>query len=355
MPFLKQTFMWIFFIVAMYLGGSSSQSSSDMLQGMGFVSIVMALVCLYIIFKLMWRARGTITTVAVIGAVVLYCAYTLGLFNGKSISGIMTGETPPPSQVTESEEDKQIQQTEMESLDAELFGADTAEDEEQQAQQQQIQQPAQQPVQQQQQQNNGGLVGTLKTVLFGEQTNQNQTAVQNMDINPFDYPAINGYARVVTGSTLYIDGLNVKMYGIDAPDISQTCADNHGRGYYCGREARSWLQNWLNNREVSCHILGKVENGWATGTCFVENNKYDVAAVVVNAGWAVAFTENTDVYVEYERQAKANRRGLWAGTFYKPWDWRRIQNRKVDIKIKYNAPKPVQQKKKSKFDFWGLF
>ena len=333
MPFLKQTFMWIFFIVAMYLGGSSTQSSSNMLQGMGFVSIVMALVCLYIIFKLMWGARGTITTVAVIGAVVLYCAYTLGLFNGKSINGIMTGEAPPPSQVAESEEDNQTQQAEMESLDAELFGAEYGIKVE--------------------------LVYYDGAQLFEDinQANQNQTAVQNMDINPFDYPAISGYARVVTGSTLYINGLNVKMYGIDAPDISQTCADNHGRGYYCGREARSWLQNWLNNREATCHILGKVENGWATGTCFVENNKYDVAAVVVNAGWAVAFTENTDVYVGYERQAKANRRGLWAGTFYKPWDWRRIQNRKVDIKIKYNAPKPIQQKKKSKskFDFWGLF
>jgi len=363
MPFLKQTFMWIFFIVAMYLGGSSTQSSSNMLQGMGFVSIVMALVCLYIIFKLMWGARGTITTIIVIGAVVLYCAYTLGLFNGKSIGGIMTGEAPPPQQVTETDEDKQAQQTEMESLDAELFGADTPDEEsEEQAdakqaqQQQQAQAQRQAQAQQQQQQNSGGLVGQIKTMLFGNQSNQNQSAVQNMDINPFDYPAISGYAKVVTGSTLYVNGLNVKMYGIDAPDISQTCADSHGRGYYCGREARSWLQDWLNNRDVTCHILGKVENGWATGTCFVENNKFDVAAVVVNAGWAVAFTQNTDVYVEYERQAKANRRGLWAGTFYKPWDWRKIQNRKVDIKIKYNAPQPIQQKKKkSGFDFWGLF
>lgn len=355
MPFLKQTFMWIFFIVAMYLGGASTQSTSNMLQGMGFVSIVMALVCLYIIFKLMWRARGTITTIAVIGGVVIYCAYTLGLFNGKTVGGILTGEPSLKVEQQESAEEMQADRQEMDSLDAQLFGADIQNEEEQYEKQPPVQQ--QNPVQSSSDQvpvNNSGLIGQLKSMLFGKQP-QASSAVQRMDINPFEYPAIRGYARVVTGSTLYIDGLNVKMYGIDAPDIYQTCADSHGRGYYCGREARSWLQNWINNREVTCHILGKVENGWATGTCFLDNNKYDVAAVVVNAGWAVAYTENTAVYVDYERQAKSNRRGLWAGTFYKPWDWRKIQNRKVEIKVKYNAPKVQTQKKKSKFDFWGLF
>ena len=345
MPFLKQTFMWIFFIVAIYLGGASTQSSSNIMQGMGFVSIVMALVCLYIIFKLMWNARGTITNIVVISAIVLYCAYSFGLFNGKTVKGIMTGETTSVTENTASAQDEIQQQNAMqESLDIELFGGDVPEGQE-----------TGQRVQQTQQTENGGLVGQVKTYLFGNQSDSTQNSVKNMDINPFDYPATSGYARVVTGSTLNINGLNIKMYGIDAPDISQTCADRHGRGYYCGREARTWLQNWLNNREVTCHILGKIENGWATGTCFVDNNNYDVAAVTVNAGWAVAFTQNTDVYVDYERQAKVNRRGLWAGTFYKPWDWRKIQNRKVDIKVKYNAPKPTPAKKKSKFDFWGLF
>ncbi len=361
MPFLKQTFMWIFFIVAMYLGGASTQSSSNVLQGMGFVSIVMALICLYIIFKLMWRARGTIATVAVVGGVVLYSAYSLGLFGNKTVNGIITGEPSPVQEVADSAEQQQAEQQEMDSLDAQMFGGDEgneeSEDKEEKTadvQERQVaasrQQSASQPA------DNGGLVGKIKTMLFGNQNNQASASVKNMDINPFDYPYVKGYARVVTASTLYINGLNIKMYGVDAPDISQTCANHFGQGYYCGREARSWLQNWVENKEVTCHILGKVENGWATGACFVDNNKYDVGAVVVNSGWAVAYTQNTDMYVEYEKQAKANRRGLWAGTFYKPWDWRKIQNRKVDIKVEYTAPKPKAQKKKSKgFDFWGLF
>lgn len=349
MPFLKQSLMWIFFIVAMYLGGSSTQSSSSALQGMGFVAIVMALVCLYIIFKLMWRARGTITTIAVIGAIVLYCAYTLGLFGGKSINSIFTGKSQPSVQNAYDTEDKQKQQTEADSLDAQFFAA---EDEEVAQDVQQVSSETEQVTQQNP--SNEGFVGQLKDMLLGRQNSQ-QKSVKNMDINPFDYPNISGYARVVTGSTLNVRGINVKMYGVDAPDITQTCADSHGRGYYCGREARSWLQNWLGNQEVTCYVLGQVENNWATGVCFVDDNKYDVAAVVVNAGWAVAYTRNTDVYVDYEAQAKANRRGLWSGTFYMPGDWRKIQNRKVDIKVRYNVPKPAQKSKKSGFNFWGLF
>lgn len=345
MPFLKQTFMWIFFLIAMYIGGSSTQSSSNMLQGFGFVSIVMAFICLYIIFKLMWRARGTITTLLVLGAVVIYSSYSVGLFNGKTLSSIMTGAPSAKPEIKLSEEQKQQMQQDAESLDMQLFGESY--NTEVQERTTQIQQPVEDDT--------PGLGDKLKKTMFGQAEENKQEINTNLDINPFDYPAIRGFARVITGSVLRINGLNVKMYGIDAPDISQTCANHFGAAYYCGREARTWLQNWLNNREVTCHILGDVENGWATGTCFVDDNKYDVAAVTVNSGWAVAYTKNTNVYVEYENQARVNRRGLWAGTFYKPWDWRKIQNRKVEIKIKRTTPSSPSSEKSGGFDFWGLF
>ena len=335
MPFLKQTLMWIFFIVAMYLGGASTQSSSNVLQGMGFVSVVLAFICLYIIFKLMWNARGTLTTIAVTACVVVYCAYTLGLFNGKTVKGIMTGESPASFNNPTDEHYKNPRQPKTsENSDIELFGGDIDEEETNSASRQTANNRPE---------NNGGLIGQMKTYLFGDQSN----SVHNMDINPFDYPATSGYARVVTGSTLNINGLNIKMYGIDAPDITQTCADRHGRGYYCGREARTWLQDWLNNREVTCYILGQIENGWATGVCFVDNNNYDVAAVTVNAGWAVAYTKNTDIYVPYEHQAGTNKRGLWAGTFYKPWDWKKLQSRKSNIRIEKAGETSVGDKAES--------
>ena len=78
------------------------------------------------------------------------------------------------------------------------------------------------------------------------------------------------------------------------------------------------------------------------GTC--SYGPYDIGAAIVNAGWAVAYTKYTDAYVPYEYQAQQNKRGLWQGQFYKPWDWRKIKQRKATVKI-------IRPKKKKK----GIF
>lgn len=341
MPLLKKTIMWAFFLAAMYLGGTGTQSASNFLQGMGFVSILMALICLYILFKLIWGPLGNYMKTALVLGVVLFCAYSIGLFDGKTLHSFLTGAETAVAPVQSSESENIA---EVEELGMQMFSDVNTEAAENLVKEQSAQStvPAA---------NDGGLVGKIKTFLYGNQQSAQQAAGQN--INPMDYPEIRGFPRVLSGSILAMNGLKIKLFGIDAPDPSQTCANRSGGGYNCGREAIVWLQNWLGEKEISCRVLSKVENGWVTGACFAEDGKYDVAAVVVNAGWAVAYTKNTKIYVPYEQQAAQAHRGLWNGEFYKPWDWRKIQNRKVKIKI--NTPKYSGGKSSKKFDFWGLF
>lgn len=335
MPFLKQTFIWLFFIFAVYFGANSMQSSSTFAQGTGFVSIVLALVCLYILYKLIWGSLGRPMRMVVVIAVLLYCAGNFGLLNGGN--KVNTPNMIDPSQLSPQE----LQTAQME---AELFGIAESEVKVPEAQNNSGNNTTAE-------QTNDGLLGRLKTMIYGE---PEQVSMAPLNINPTDYPSTTGHPRVMSGSVLYMNGIYFKLYGIDAPDPGQSCADRYGRAYRCGRKAITWLQNWLNGREVTCHLLGDVVRGWGTGTCFVDGGNYDVAAVVANAGWAVAYTENTNVYVPYEQQAARNKRGLWEGTFYKPWDWRKMMNRKVEIKIKHTSPKTDGDDSK-KFDFWGLF
>jgi endonuclease YncB( thermonuclease family) len=70
---------------------------------------------------------------------------------------------------------------------------------------------------------------------------------------------------------------------------------------------------------------------------------YDIGAAIVNAGWAIADTRQTQVYLSYQNQASQAKRGLWEGKFYTPWDWQKIKSRKANIKIL----KPKNQKRKS--------
>ena len=52
----------------------------------------------------------------------------------------------------------------------------------------------------------------------------------------------------------------------------------------------------------------------------------DLGPGQVRQGWAAAYRRNSLAYVAEEDQARRARRGIWAGTFQMPWDWRR-QNR----------------------------
>ena len=43
---------------------------------------------------------------------------------------------------------------------------------------------------------------------------------------------------------------------------------------------------------------------------------------MVKEGWALAYTRYSDDYVEQENEAKKALRGIWAGKFVPPWNWR---------------------------------
>ena len=167
------------------------------------------------------------------------------------------------------------------------------------------------------------------------------------------YPAIYGPTRVLSGDTLVMNGYVIKLYAVAAPDIKQTCAAQDGRGYRCGQQSAMWLSEWLSDNQVECHIVQDSGQGYLIGVCML--GAYDIGAAIVNAGWAVANPAQSKIYEPYQNQAIENRRGMWDGKFYMPWDWYKIQNRKANIQIirkkKNNAYVPKQlQSRPSKTD-----
>jgi len=363
MSLLKSTLLWVFVLSAIYFGGQWTQGDSSAAQGFGFVTIVVAAVCVYIIFKLMSGSIGGFFKFVLFAMICLFAAYSMGLFDENVRNSFLNGKSATAGKKAVEVSNNN---NEAEQLADAMFGdgennrplpSTATTDKTAETQESAVDKLIKQ----------GGIVGKIKSLLFGQQAeteqNSNQPVIGN--INPLDYPSIEGMPRVISGSVLLVNGLYVKLLGIEAPDPQQTCENRYGGGYYCGQEAITWVQNWLNNRPVTCHILGEVINQWATGICFVDGYQYDVAAVTTNAGWAVAYTKNTDVYIPYEQQAAEKKRGLWQGSFYKPWDWRRIQNRKVEVKINYNPQKPNRKSDSDsmfdfdfdfkKFNFFGLF
>lgn len=123
---------------------------------------------------------------------------------------------------------------------------------------------------------------------------------------------------IVDGDSLRRQGQEIRLHGIDAPELAQTCADHQGREFACGREAKNALRSIVGQREVHCTSMETDRFGRAVSTCAI--GKLDIAAEMVRLGWAMAYPDSP--YAAAERDAKRAGRGIWAGRFEKPADYR---------------------------------
>lgn len=88
-------------------------------------------------------------------------------------------------------------------------------------------------------------------------------------------PAITGYAAVIDGDTLQINGTRVRLWGVDAPETNTLY----------GRQAREWLAMTVYGRLVVCQPSGQLSHGRAVAQCFV--NGQDLARQLVMYGLAL--------------------------------------------------------------------
>jgi endonuclease YncB( thermonuclease family) len=133
-----------------------------------------------------------------------------------------------------------------------------------------------------------------------------------------------GPATVTDADTIVIGGVTVRLDGVDAPEARQTC-EHGGQPWACGAEATQALRGFLGGRHVSCEGLGQDRFGRTLGRCWVGGE--DVNAWLVREGWAVAYTRYSWRYVPQEALARVERRGIWAGRFDTPEEWRRGSGR----------------------------
>lgn len=135
--------------------------------------------------------------------------------------------------------------------------------------------------------------------------------------------SVSGSARVKDGDTLEINGVSVRLYGIDAPEKAQTCRHRF-RETMCGLEAIEFMVALTNGRQVTCSpVPGQRDQyGRMIGKCYTADNE-DLGSAMVSAGQALAYRRYSVDYVNVEDQAHANKRGIWSSTFVFPWDWRK--------------------------------
>lgn len=127
--------------------------------------------------------------------------------------------------------------------------------------------------------------------------------------------AISGTATVIDGDSLRLEGREIRLFGIDAPEYGQTC-ERLGREVACGREAAAALRKLLARAPATCVGTGEDRYHRLLARCRVMGA--DIGARLVQDGFAVAYGD----YLAEEAEARADNRGLWSGKFEIPREWR---------------------------------
>ena len=128
----------------------------------------------------------------------------------------------------------------------------------------------------------------------------------------------------------------IRISGIDAPEYRQSCTDEKGAAWACGKEARTALEAIIANYALQCAVAARDAYQRAVASCSVEGVA-DIGREMVRRGMAVSGAETTGSryndggpYLREEAEAARAKRGIWRGSFERPADWRVRQPRAAE-------------------------
>jgi len=95
----------------------------------------------------------------------------------------------------------------------------------------------------------------------------------NTDFEPAQHARPDVYVR--DADTIVVDGLPVRLNGVDAPELSTKA----------GQDGKRWMQEYVKGRNVTCELNGQRSYDRMIGICFA--NGTDLGATVIAAGHAL--------------------------------------------------------------------
>lgn len=133
------------------------------------------------------------------------------------------------------------------------------------------------------------------------------------------HETLTGAALVFDGDTIMLSLRKIRLLGMDAPELNQTC-QHGGMDWPCGIQARDALTDLVKGKTVSCELNGRHSYGRPLAHCHV--GATDLGAWMMEQGWAMSDPRFDQPYLPQQARAKAAKRGMWSGTFQQPCAYR---------------------------------
>lgn len=126
----------------------------------------------------------------------------------------------------------------------------------------------------------------------------------------------NASGQVVSGDTLILDGKLYRLWGIDAPESEQRCAD----GWPAGALAKARLQTLMQRGALHCEERERDIYGQSIAACTASGK--DLGAALVREGLAWPSRQHAEEYLDQQAKAKEERLGIHSHPCTPPWIWR---------------------------------
>src|SRR4051794_19161426 len=84
---------------------------------------------------------------------------------------------------------------------------------------------------------------------------------------PIPSAPIIGRTQITDGDTIRIGNVRIRLFGIDAPEMKQSCNDDRGARYACGEAARDELRRHVGSASVSCEPRDRDQYGRVVAVC----------------------------------------------------------------------------------------
>lgn len=146
-----------------------------------------------------------------------------------------------------------------------------------------------------------------------------------------------GTGVAVDGDTLTVDGMQVRLHGIDAPELDQPCF-LETETWLCGQDSKDQLQALLAVGTVTC--TGDERDVYGRLLAICRAGQFDINRTMVAEGWATAYRNYSDAYVADETRARAARQGIWRSQFDLPQSYRMGGDEAPAAHSRQIAPRP---------------